>query len=148
MQQIEELAERLLLACSELTRSVTAAAPGTALSLTQARVLGTLDRHGPSRISRLAALERCAQPSMTTLVTRLADAGLVTRGPDPDDARAVLVTLTPRGGEELLADRQRLSEPLAAALRALPGERRDDLAAAVAVLTRLTGDVRSATPGA
>ncbi|WP_432564915.1 MarR family winged helix-turn-helix transcriptional regulator [Kineococcus sp. SYSU DK003] len=117
MQLNEELAERLLLACSDLTRTATAAASGTRLSLTQARVLGALHRSGPLRVSRLAELERCAQPSMTGLLGRLEDAGYVERAPDPADARAVLAHLTPAGEDELLRNRRRLREPLARALR-------------------------------
>ncbi|PRY16927.1 MarR family winged helix-turn-helix transcriptional regulator [Kineococcus rhizosphaerae] len=129
--QLDELAERLLLSCSVLTRSATAAAPGTSLSLTQARVLGNLDRLGPQRISRLAELERCAQPSMTSLVTRLGDAGHVRRTADPLDARAVLVELTATGRAALVADRQRLCAPVARTLHDLPVDTGD--------LERLTG---------
>ena len=113
MQLTAELADRLLLACSGLTRAVTAAAPATGMSLTQARTLGNLARQGPLRVSRLAALERCAQPTMTALVARCADAGLVTRTPDPADARAVLVALTDAGAEALSVTRRQLREPLA-----------------------------------
>ncbi|GAA0309965.1 MarR family winged helix-turn-helix transcriptional regulator [Kineococcus aurantiacus] len=122
MQLTEDLAERLLLSCSALTRSATAAATGPGLSLTQARVLGNLDRGGPQRISRLTALEGCAQPTMTGLVSRLEDTGLVRRTPDPADARAVLVELTDAGREELLANRRRLRGPLTRALHDLPAD--------------------------
>ncbi|MEW1957711.1 MarR family transcriptional regulator [Kineococcus sp. NPDC059986] len=120
MQLDEDLAERLLLSCSALTRGAAAVADGTRLSLTQARVLGTLHRDGPLRVSRLADLEGCAQPSMTGLVSRLADAGLVTRTTDPADARAVLVALTDEGRTALLANRRALRAPLARALHDLP----------------------------
>ncbi|MEZ0164898.1 MarR family winged helix-turn-helix transcriptional regulator [Kineococcus sp. LSe6-4] len=131
MQLDEDLAERLLLSCSALTRAAAAATDGTRLSLTQTRVLSTLHRDGPLRVSRLAELEGCAQPSMTGLLSRLAGAGFVTRGPDPADARAVLVTLTAEGHQALLADRRALRAPLARALQHLP--------AAPGDLERLTG---------
>lgn len=138
MQSTPELADRLLLACSVLTRSATAAAPGTTLSLTQARTLGTLHRQGPTRVSRLAELERCSQPSMTGLVTRCADAGLVERTDDPDDARAVLVRLTPAGERALATDRERLSRPVAQALTDLPAQLRTDLEQALDVVERVS----------
>lgn len=138
MQPTEQLADRLLLACSVLTRSATAAAPTTALSLTQARTLGTLHRQGPTRVSRLAALERCSQPSMTGLITRCADAGLLERTPDPDDARAVLVRLTPAGERALLTDRERLARPVVEALADLPAQQRADLEQALAVVERVS----------
>ena len=63
----------------------------------QARLLGTIDNQGEARISDLAELDHCSQPTMTTQVRRLEDAGLVARTPDPDDARAVRIRITPEG---------------------------------------------------
>ncbi|WP_208972335.1 MarR family winged helix-turn-helix transcriptional regulator [Kineococcus rubinsiae] len=143
MQSDEALAERLLLACSGLTRAASAATAAGELSLTQARLLGNLDREGPLRISRLAALERCAQPSMTSLVSRCADAGLVTREADPGDARAVRVTLTPAGTQALRENRRRLSGPVGDAVDALGTDRREDVAGAVALLEALVGTLWS-----
>ncbi|WP_432573462.1 MarR family winged helix-turn-helix transcriptional regulator [Kineococcus sp. SYSU DK005] len=145
MQPDERLAARLLVACSELTRAATAAAAATPLSLTQGRVLGNLERRGPLRVSRLAALERCAQPSMTALVTRCADAGLVLRGADPDDARAVLVHLTARGAQALAEHRRALAEPLREALALLGDDGRTGAEDAAALLDRLAGAVRGTT---
>lgn len=143
MQSDGELAQRLLLACADLTRAVTAAAEDTRLSLTQARVLGNLDRHGPLRVSHLAALEHCAQPSMTGLVGRLDAAGYATRNPDPEDARAVLVAVTPAGLDELARHRVLLREPLVHAVDGLDPDSRDDLARFTSVLEELTGSVRT-----
>jgi DNA-binding MarR family transcriptional regulator len=95
------------------------------LSRTAAAVLANLDQHGPRRITDLATLEAIAQPSMTTLITRLERAGLVQRGPDPADARAVLVSLTPRGADSLKQIRADRTALIAERLRALtPDERR------------------------
>ena len=143
MQPFEELAQRLLLACADLTRASTAAAAGTHLSLTQARVLAHLDRHGPLRVSRLAELEHCAQPSMTGLLTRLVTAGHVARGPDPADARAVLVTATPAGLDELAHHRALLREPLARAVHHLDPAAAADLGQLTSILEGLTGSVRA-----
>jgi len=137
MQMDEGLAERLLLACSGLTRAASAATATGELSMTQARLLGNLLREGPLRVSRLAALERCAQPSMTSLVNRCADAGLVTREPDPDDARAVRVTLTGAGSQALAEHRRRLSRPVAEAVDALRDGRAGEVAATTALLEEL-----------
>ena len=67
------------------------------ISLTAAATLYALERHGPQRLTRLAALEGVTQPSMTSLVTKLVRAGLVERRPDPSDGRGVLVALTDTG---------------------------------------------------
>jgi DNA-binding MarR family transcriptional regulator len=71
------------------------------LSLTAAATLGSLRRRGPQRITELAAAQRITQPSMTQLLRRLEDAGLVARVPDPNDGRVVLAELTAAGDETL-----------------------------------------------
>ncbi|WOC11845.1 MarR family winged helix-turn-helix transcriptional regulator [Gordonia sp. MP11Mi] len=54
-------------------------------------------RHGSIRASELAAV-MSADPSTTSRhVAQLVDAGLVRRGPDPDDGRACLLELTDDG---------------------------------------------------
>ena len=67
----------------------------------QARLLSTIEDQGEARISDLATLDNCSQPTMTTQVRRLEDAGLVTRTADPGDARAVLIRITPAGVDAL-----------------------------------------------
>lgn len=59
------------------------------LPAAQARLLATIEAQGEARIGDLAAVDHCSQPTMTTQVRRLEDAGLVTRTADPGDARAV-----------------------------------------------------------
>jgi DNA-binding MarR family transcriptional regulator len=87
------------------------------LSLTAAATLSTLRQQGPTRLTELAASEGVSQPSMTSLVTRLAAQGLVERHADPADGRAVLVRLTAAGADLLDRRREdraaRLAEPLA-----------------------------------
>lgn len=96
-----------------------------------ARVLSILDQHGPLGVSALAELDRCSQPSMTALVRRLADAGLVDKQQHPDDARAALVSLTPTGHDELDDVRRRNGH---AVLARLTPDQRDRLEDAVALL--------------
>jgi DNA-binding MarR family transcriptional regulator len=85
-----------------------------------ASVLATLG-DGPRTISRLAELEGVAQPTMTRMVGRLEDEGLVARERGADDGRLVLVSLTDAGAAELAALRRRygavLQERLASLLR-------------------------------
>jgi DNA-binding MarR family transcriptional regulator len=63
----------------------------------QARALGELTRHGSLRLSALSERLRIAPRSGTEVVDALEERGLVERSPDPDDRRATLVGLTPRG---------------------------------------------------
>jgi DNA-binding MarR family transcriptional regulator len=65
----------------------------------QSRALGVLLRGGSMRLSDLAERLRIVPRSTTEVVDALEAAGLVERRPDPDDRRATLVTLTPRGTE-------------------------------------------------
>lgn len=107
------------------------------LPAAQARLLATIEAHGEARIGDLAAVDHCSQPTMTTQVRRLEDAGLVTRTIDPGDARAVRIRITPQGKRTLnavRADRAAAIEPQLALLE--PADRQV-LADAVQVLRRL-----------
>ncbi|MDF2712563.1 MAG: marR [Nonomuraea muscovyensis] len=53
----------------------------------------------PYRMRELGEMLRLAKSSLTELVDRTAQRGLVRREPDPTDGRAVRVTLTERGAE-------------------------------------------------
>lgn len=76
----------------------------------------------PRRITDLAAGEGVTQPAITRVVNRLADNGWVERDPDPDDGRAVMVTITPDG--------EKLCETVRAEYRALLHEEMAALSAA------------------
>ena len=131
----DTLAAELLPQLSALTRSLARGASN--LSRTQISVLRTLRDDGPTRISDLAAGERVAQPSMTTLVNRLERQGLVARTADPADLRAVLVAITGDGRKALAAAVSEIEARLAAQLGQLSGDDREALAAVLPVLTRL-----------
>ena len=111
------------------------------LPAAQARLLATIEAQGEARIGDLAAVDHCSQPTMTTQVRRLEDAGLVTRTADPEDARAVRIRITAEGIRTLTAvraDRAAAIEPQLAMLE--PAERQV-LADAVEVLRRLLENV-------
>jgi DNA-binding MarR family transcriptional regulator len=116
-------------------------------SRTAAATLGRLRESGPTRLTELASAEGVAQPSMSSLVARLADQGLVQRSGDPRDARVVLLSLTP-AGESLVAQRRAArAERLDRALGALPASDVDTIADALPALTRLADALRrSRTP--
>jgi DNA-binding MarR family transcriptional regulator len=104
------------------------------LPYAQARLLSAIDDQGAARISDLAALDHCSQPTMTTQVRRLEDAGLVSRTSDPADARAVLISITPEGTAALArvrADRGAVIDPY---LERLDESDRQTLAEAVRVM--------------
>lgn len=107
------------------------------LPFAQARLLSTIEDQGTARISDLAELDHCSQPTMTTQVRRLEDAGMVSRVADPGDARAVLISITDAGRatlDRVRADRAAAIDPF---LARLDESRRDTLAEAVTVLRDL-----------
>ncbi len=112
------------------------------LPYAQARLLSTIEDQGAARISDLAAFDHCSQPTMTTQVRRLEDGGLVSRITDPADARAVLISITPRGKEVLArvrADRGAIVDPY---LERLEPVDRESLTEAVHVMRAILEDAR------
>jgi len=103
----------------------------------QARLLATIEAHGEARIGDLAAVDHCSQPTMTTQVRRLEDAGLVSRTVDPGDARAVRIRITPEGMRTLTAVRVDRAAAIEPQLAQLDPADRQVLADAVEVLRRL-----------
>lgn len=71
--------------------------PGRGLSVPRMRLLGELAFHGPLRMNELAHEMGVTPRTMTTMVDALDREGLVERRPDPDDRRAVVVTLSEAG---------------------------------------------------
>ncbi len=132
------LAPELRLAVMRLRRRLAAERdPGNDLSLTAMGVLAGLYRYGDLTVGDLAVRERVKAPTMTRTVNCLVDDGHVARRPHESDRRAVVISLTDRGRETLLADRARRDEWLATRLRALSAEERDVLRRATPILHRL-----------
>src|SRR5688500_10184451 len=94
-------AAELAIAVEEVVRLFRRLNPAGGLSLTSAATLASLDRDGPARLTALATQQGVSQPAMTQLVTRLQEAGLAERVPDPDDGRVVRVHITENGRAEL-----------------------------------------------
>jgi len=130
------VASDLRVVIGQLVRRLRAERRG--LPLAQVIVLGRLDRSGPAGVSDLAAGERVRPQSMAATVAALADAGFVSRTPDPADGRRVLIGLTPAGADALAADRRRREDWLSDAIRRdLTVEERRTLVAATALLARI-----------
>jgi DNA-binding MarR family transcriptional regulator len=114
------------------------------LPAAQARLLATIEAHGEARIGDLAAVDHCSQPTMTTQVRRLEDAGLVSRTVDPGDARAVRIRITPEGMCTLTAVRADRAAAIEPQLALLDPADRQVLADAVEVLRRLLENAAAA----
>jgi len=85
----------------------------------QARLLALLDELGPARVSQLAEADHSSQPTTTTGVQRLEAQGWARRDPDPDDARAALVSITAQGRQALHSVRAARAAVLSPTLDAL-----------------------------
>ena len=136
-----ETAARLRLAIVRTARRLRQEA-GDELSPSSAAALATIERRGPLSPSELAEIERVKRPTITRVVARLEEAGLVERTGDPTDGRAFLVSITREGSELLRRIRTRKNAYLARRLNRLEP---DDLAAlerATDVLERILEDER------
>lgn len=67
------------------------------LSFSSLSILHTLSRGGPSRLGALVQSEQIKQPALTAAAAKLEQDGLVARQPDPEDGRAILISLTHTG---------------------------------------------------
>ncbi|EFC81023.1 MarR family transcriptional regulator [Frankia sp. CcI49] len=135
---VAELASTLRMSVMRLSRRMRQERSST-LTPTQVATLATLARHGPMTLGEIAAYERVQPPSMTRVITLLAEAGLVNRGQHPSDGRQVIAEVTEAGRELLAADRRRRDEWLAEHLEDLAPDEVDALKAAAPILDRLAG---------
>jgi DNA-binding MarR family transcriptional regulator len=134
-RQIETVSAELLPRTALLTRLLVKRLGGE-LSRTELGLLNAVDG-SPQRITTLAELEGLAQPTMTLLVQRLEERGLVRRERHRDDGRVVLVHLTDAGGRTLQEVRTRAAAALRTTLEQLSDEQLEDLAAASETLCML-----------
>src|SRR6185503_15851174 len=119
-ERIDYVSSQLLPGAAVLTRLLVRHLGGT-WSRTEVSLLSTLS-YGPRRISELAEFERLAQPTMTQLVKRLEQSGLLTRGRQAGDARVVLVANNEAGRTAVEDFRARASAALATCLAEMPDE--------------------------
>lgn len=111
--------------------------PDNELSIPTMAVLGCLHRYGESTVGELARRERVQPPSMTRTVNCLVDGGYAARRPHESDGRQVIVTLSEKGRETLLADRARRDAWLSRRLFELTPDERAALRAAAPILQRM-----------
>ena len=136
-----ETAARLRLAIVRTARRLRQEAGGD-LSPSSAAALATIERRGPLTPSELAELERVKRPTITRVVARLEEAGLVERTSDPDDGRTFGVSITREGSDLLRRIRTRKNAYLARRLDKLGPDDLGALERAVDVLERILEDDR------
>lgn len=131
-----EQAARLRVAIARLARQLRQQTMG-GLTPSQLSCLTSVERMEPVRLAELAAREAVAPPTLTRIVAVLVEIGMVERQPDPDDARAALITSTAAGRAALQRVREERTAFLVDRLHALPAEDRQRLPALVGLLEHL-----------
>lgn len=110
---------------------------GSELSPSLTAALSTIERHGPITPSELANRERIQRPTVTRVVARLEEAGLIARTADLYDRRSSLLAVTDDGRALLDALRTRKTAFLAERLEALTPDERATLERAADILERV-----------
>ena len=136
---IPDLAGHLRLVIARSARRLRQEA-GADLSPSLSAALATVERHGPMTPSELATRERIQRPTVTRILARLEEAGLVLRTPDPHDRRSSLVTVTAEGRALLEELRTRKTAYLARRLEGLSPEDRATLERAATILERVLAE--------
>jgi len=136
-----EMAGRLRLSVTRLARRLRQEADA-GLTPSQLSALAVIANHGPLSLGALAEHERLAPPSITRLVKKLAQDGLVVRTIDPVDRRIATVMTSDRGAELIAESRRRKTAWLVGGIDRLGPDDRRRLADALDVLDHLAGEER------
>ena len=127
-------------AIARVNRQLRRTRPVGDLTITQISALQSLDTAGALTPRELADIERVAPPTLTRIVARLEERGLVQRTAHPSDGRQVILAPTVAGVELLTAYRRVRDEWLADRLGRLTPEERDTVHRAAEILSRLAKD--------
>ena len=133
----DELARTLREAIQRLNRRVRQTRPVGDLTFSQLSALTSLQLAGALTPRELADVERVQPPTMTKIVGKLEDRGLVVRTPHPTDGRQVILSATEQGRTVYAEYEQARNEWLAGQLAALGPHDRDVLARAAEILRQV-----------
>jgi DNA-binding MarR family transcriptional regulator len=131
-----QVADRLHSASIHLLRRVRRVDEEAGLSAARLSALSVLVFGGPTALGSLARAEQVSAPTMSRLVDALEREGLVTRGADERDGRAVLVAATAEGERILVEGRRRRTEELAGLFEELSADELEILGEAAAIVER------------
>jgi DNA-binding MarR family transcriptional regulator len=135
----EELPTRLRLAIMRLARRLRQQAePDMTPSMLSA--MANIEYRQPVTLGHLAEAERVTPPTMTKIVGRLEEAGLVKRVVDTADRRIQRVSLTRDGVKLIARNRSRKNAYLARKLRKLEPDEVSKLEEAVGVIEKILED--------
>jgi DNA-binding MarR family transcriptional regulator len=131
-----DLASQLRLAVMRLARRLRQRADA-GITPSMLSALSSVARRGPMTLGDLAGTERITPATLSVIVGRLEQSGLVARESDPSDGRVVLVRLTADGRRLIERSRKRKTAYLARGIDRLDSTEREALARALPVLERL-----------
>jgi DNA-binding MarR family transcriptional regulator len=140
-EEVDYVAEHLLSRAALLVRLLVKQVRSGEISRTEMEVLSIL-REGPRRITELTELEGIAQPTMTLLVKRLEEKGLVQREGLPDDGRVVMISLTRAGRAAQQKFRAQFLAAMRADLQELSDQQLTALSAATETLSSFVDDLQ------
>jgi DNA-binding MarR family transcriptional regulator len=100
---------------------------GGLVSILQVVMLGVLTRKGPQRLVDLSRLMNVPTSTLSELSDRLVTEGLVTRRPNPEDRRSVVLAVTASGRRTLAAVRAEGAAHVGRVLRRMDREVLDGL---------------------
>ncbi|MEV0968818.1 MarR family winged helix-turn-helix transcriptional regulator [Microtetraspora glauca] len=132
------LASALRVSLARLNRRLRKQAAGHALTPTQLATLAAVERHTAMTPGELAEHEKVQPPSMTRVIAKLEERGLLARSPHPTDRRQVSVSVTAAGATLLKEERRTKEAWLARRLKELTAEERATLRAAAPILEKLS----------
>jgi len=129
-----------------LRASAYSAERGLGVSGAQLFVLREIESEPGISLAQLAGKTMTDPSSVSVVVARLVDTGLVLRKRDPDDARRAQLTLSPRGRSLLKKAPEPVQRRLIAALQAMPKKRVGRLAEVLGELSVALGIDQAETP--
>lgn len=132
-----QLATMLRDAITRLNRRVRQTRPVGDLTVTQLSALTSLRLAGALTPRELADTERVQPPTMTKIVAKLEERGLVQRTPHPTDGRQVILAATEAAHAVLAQTERARDEWLAQRLAELSAEDRDTLLRAAELLQQV-----------
>jgi DNA-binding MarR family transcriptional regulator len=125
-------------AISRLNRRLRQTRPVGELTQNQISVLTSLELAGALTPRELAEAERVAPPTMTKVLAKLEERGLLQRSPHPTDGRQVILSATEAGRAVIAEQRRAKDKWLTRVLAGLPAAEREALARAAEILTRIS----------
>jgi DNA-binding MarR family transcriptional regulator len=124
-------------AIAKVNRRLRQTRPLGELTIAQISALISLEAAGALTPRELAETERVQPPTMTRIVARLEERGLIQRTPHPTDGRQVILAPSAEGREVLVEYQRARDEWLVTRIGRLTQNERDALQKAAEILTRI-----------